>query len=87
LEATVLHAFGKPLTIEEVRIATTGPGEMLIKVMANGVCHTDLYATDGSPGEFQTPILDVVMNRIRIHRSIVGGRANLAEATEGVSRD
>ena len=38
---------GKPLTIEEAPIPTPGPGEVLIKVMANGVCHTDLHAADG----------------------------------------
>ena len=32
------------------------------------------------PGEFRTPIFDVVLNRITIRGSIVGGRADLAEA-------
>ena len=32
------------------------------------------------PGEFATPILDVVMNRVTIRGSIVGGRQDLAEA-------
>jgi propanol-preferring alcohol dehydrogenase len=32
------------------------------------------------PGEFQTPIFDVVMNRVTIRGSIVGGREDLAEA-------
>jgi alcohol dehydrogenase, propanol-preferring len=32
------------------------------------------------PGEFQTPIFDVVMNRITLRGSIVGGREDLAEA-------
>lgn len=47
MKAAVVHAFGKPLTIEEVPIPTPGPGEVLIKVMANGVCHTDLHAAQG----------------------------------------
>ena len=47
MRAAVVHAFGKPLTIEEAPIPTPGPGEALIKVMANGVCHTDLHAADG----------------------------------------
>ncbi len=47
MRAAVVHAFGKPLTIEEAPIPTPGPGEVLIKVMANGVCHTDLHAADG----------------------------------------
>ena len=32
------------------------------------------------PGEFQTPIFEIVMNRITIRGSIVGGRQDLAEA-------
>ena len=47
MRAAVVQAFGKPLTIEEVPIPTPGPGEVLIKVMANGVCHTDLHAANG----------------------------------------
>jgi alcohol dehydrogenase, propanol-preferring len=47
MKAAVVHEFGKPLRIEEVPIPTPGPGEVLIKVMANGVCHTDLHAANG----------------------------------------
>jgi len=47
MRAGVVHVFGKPLTIEEVPIPTPGPGEVLIKVVATGVCHTDLHAADG----------------------------------------
>jgi hypothetical protein len=44
MRAGVVHAFGKPLTIDEVPIPTPGPGEVLIKVVATGVCHTGLHA-------------------------------------------
>jgi propanol-preferring alcohol dehydrogenase len=47
MKAAVVHEFGKPLRIEEVPIPTPGPGEVLIKVIANGVCHTDLHAAEG----------------------------------------
>jgi len=47
MKAAVVHEFGKPLRIEEVPIPTPGPGELLIKVMANGVCHTDFHAANG----------------------------------------
>jgi len=47
MKAAVVREFGKPLTIEEVPIPTPGPGEVLIKVIANGVCHTDLHAAQG----------------------------------------
>jgi propanol-preferring alcohol dehydrogenase len=47
MRAGVVHAFGKPLSIEEILVPTPGPGEVLIKVVASGVCHTDLHAADG----------------------------------------
>ena len=47
MKAAVVRGFGKPLAIEEVPIPAPGPGEVLIKVVASGVCHTDLHAADG----------------------------------------
>jgi alcohol dehydrogenase, propanol-preferring len=45
MRAGVVHAFGKPLSIEEIPIPTPGPGEVLIKVVATGVCHTAVNAS------------------------------------------
>jgi propanol-preferring alcohol dehydrogenase len=47
MKAAVVHTVGGPLTVEEVPIPTPGPGEVLVKIMASGVCHTDLHAADG----------------------------------------
>ncbi|MEJ0016608.1 MAG: alcohol dehydrogenase AdhP [Acetobacteraceae bacterium] len=47
MKAAVVRGFGKPLTIEDVPIPTPGPGEVLVKIVATGVCHTDLHAADG----------------------------------------
>lgn len=47
MKAAVVHEFGKPLKIDEVPVPTPGRGEVLIKVIANGVCHTDLHAAKG----------------------------------------
>ena len=47
MKAAVVRTFGKPLTIEEVPIPTPKRGEVLVKVIATGVCHTDLHAADG----------------------------------------
>ncbi|HME22430.1 MAG TPA: alcohol dehydrogenase AdhP [Acetobacteraceae bacterium] len=55
MKAAVVHEFGKPLIIEEVPIPTPGPGELLIKVVANGVCHTDLHAAQGDWPARPTP--------------------------------
>ena len=47
MKAAVVHSFGKPLVIEDVPVPTPGPGEVLVKVKACGVCHTDLHAASG----------------------------------------
>jgi alcohol dehydrogenase, propanol-preferring len=47
MTAAVLHALKTPLRIETVPIPEPGPGELLIKVTACGVCHSDLHAVDG----------------------------------------
>lgn len=47
MKAAVVRAFHQPLVIEEVPIPVPGPGEVLVKIAASGVCHTDLHAADG----------------------------------------
>ncbi|WP_316188434.1 MULTISPECIES: alcohol dehydrogenase AdhP [unclassified Bradyrhizobium] len=47
MKAAVVKAFGKPLDIEDVPIPVPGPGELLVRVKACGVCHTDLHAASG----------------------------------------
>ncbi|PZP33263.1 MAG: alcohol dehydrogenase AdhP [Roseateles depolymerans] len=47
MKAAVVHEFGKPLEIEDVDVPEVPPGQVLVKVVASGVCHTDLHAADG----------------------------------------
>jgi propanol-preferring alcohol dehydrogenase len=47
MKAAVVHQFGKPLSIEQVPVPTPGPGQVLVKLVASGVCHTDLHAAQG----------------------------------------
>jgi len=47
MKAAVVHHFGKPLQIEDVAIPVPKAGEILVKIMASGVCHTDVHAEDG----------------------------------------
>ena len=47
MKAAVVHAFGEPLRLEEVKVPLPGPGQILVKIEAAGVCHTDLHAADG----------------------------------------
>ena len=47
MKAAVVHAFKQPLAIEAVPVPKPGPGQILVKIAASGVCHTDLHAVDG----------------------------------------
>jgi alcohol dehydrogenase, propanol-preferring len=47
MRAAVVHAFDQPLRIEDVPVPRPGPGEILVKIEASGVCHTDLHAARG----------------------------------------
>lgn len=47
MKAAVAREFGQRLLIEDVPVPAPGPGEVLVKIEATGVCHTDLHAIDG----------------------------------------
>jgi hypothetical protein len=47
MQAAVVVAFGQPLELREYDIPTAGPGQILVKTEACGVCHTDLHAARG----------------------------------------
>lgn len=47
MKAAVLHEFGQPLQIEEVEVKSPGKYQILVKIIACGVCHTDLHACEG----------------------------------------
>ncbi|WP_374379852.1 zinc-dependent alcohol dehydrogenase [Dongia sp.] len=58
MKAAIQRKAGTPLKIEKLPIPVAGPGEILIKVAACGVCHSDLHAVDGdwNPG----PVLPLI---------------------------
>jgi propanol-preferring alcohol dehydrogenase len=47
MQAAVLHRIGDPLVIEPRQVPEPGAGEVLIRVTACGVCHSDLHAVKG----------------------------------------
>ena len=47
IRAAVLEEFAKPLVVREVELADPGPGEVLVRLLACGVCHTDMYTASG----------------------------------------
>jgi S-(hydroxymethyl)glutathione dehydrogenase / alcohol dehydrogenase len=48
IKAAVLEGFGAPLAIEELELAAPKGGEALVRLVACGVCHTDLYTASGA---------------------------------------
>ena len=48
IRAAVLEEFGSPLVVQEIDLAPPKAGEVLVKVEACGVCHTDLYTASGA---------------------------------------
>lgn len=54
-KAAVLKEFGKALVIEERKVPEPGPGEVLVKVCASGLCVSDIHIQDGIIGTVQVP--------------------------------
>jgi S-(hydroxymethyl)glutathione dehydrogenase/alcohol dehydrogenase len=48
IRAALLERFGEPLEVQELDLAEPKPGEALVRLVACGVCHTDLYTASGA---------------------------------------
>lgn len=48
MRAAVLEEFGQPLVVQEVDLAEPKSGEVLVRLEACGVCHTDMYTASGA---------------------------------------
>ena len=55
IRAAVLEDFGKPLVVQDVDLAGPKDGEVLVKVKACGICHTDLYTASGKDPSGYSP--------------------------------
>jgi len=47
MQAAIVTEFGKPLEIDDREVPTPGDGQVLVRIAASGVCHTDIHAADG----------------------------------------
>ena len=47
MRAAVLEEFGQPLVVQELELAEPRQGEVLVRLVACGVCHTDMYTASG----------------------------------------
>jgi S-(hydroxymethyl)glutathione dehydrogenase / alcohol dehydrogenase len=55
IRAAVLEEFGQPLAVQEVELAEPKAGEVLVRLVACGVCHTDLYTASGADPSGYSP--------------------------------
>ncbi|MBP6822717.1 MAG: zinc-dependent alcohol dehydrogenase [Acidobacteria bacterium] len=81
MKAAVLHALAEPLTIEELPAPEPGAGEVVIKVAACGVCHSDLHLVRGE-WDLLKPITKIPL--IPGHE-VAGTISAIGEAVEGFS--
>jgi len=47
MRAAVVTSFDEPLVIKEVPTPEPGPGQILVRIEASGLCHTDIHAARG----------------------------------------
>jgi len=55
IRAAVLEEFGAPLEVQELELAEPQAGEVLVRLVACGVCHTDLYTASGADPSGYSP--------------------------------
>ncbi|MCW2970126.1 MAG: NAD-dependent alcohol dehydrogenase [Solirubrobacterales bacterium] len=77
MRAMVFHEVGQPLRFEERPIPQPGPGQLLIRVLACGVCRTDLHLVDG---EVQIPQPPRILGHMIVGEVQAGGE----EVAEGL---
>src|SRR5215218_37184 len=58
VRAAVLEEFGQPLEVQELELAEPKDGEALVRLVACGVCHTDLFTASGAdPSGYKPTVL------------------------------
>ena len=69
IKAAVLERFGAPLEIQELDLDEPRAGEVLVRLSACGVCHTDLYTASGADPTGYSPCVLGPMARASSRRS------------------
>lgn len=77
MRAMVLETPGAPLVLRERPVPAPGPGQVLLRVLACGVCRTDLHVADGELPDIPCPIVP--------GHEIVGAVAGLGTDVAGLA--
>ena len=90
IRAAVLESFGAPLEVQELELAEPRAGEVLVRLVACGVCHTDLFTASGAdPSGYSPAVLGHegagVVERVGDRERIDGDRGALPLA-EAIAR-
>ena len=84
IRAAVLEEFGAPLEVQELDLAEPRAGEVLVRLVACGVCHTDLYTASGAdPSGYAPTVLG--HEGAGVVEAIGGGVRSLAEGDHVVT--
>ncbi|MBC9733410.1 alcohol dehydrogenase AdhP [Nocardioides marmotae] len=85
MRAAVVTSFDKPLELQERPVPAAGPGQVLVRIEASGLCHTDIHAAHGDwpvkpsppfvPGHEGVGIVEAVGQGVTAHA--VGDRVAL----------
>ena len=76
VKGVVAGAKGKPVSVETVVVPDPGPGEVLVRLQACGVCHTDLHYREGAIND-EFPFL-LGHEAAGVVESVGGGVSNVA---------
>ncbi len=79
MRAAVFYGSGEPLRLEDVPVPEVGPGELLLKVSACGLCHSDLHYLDHGVPTFHKPPLILGHEAAGVVAKVGSGVTNLAE--------
>jgi propanol-preferring alcohol dehydrogenase len=80
MKAAVIHEYKQPLRIEETETPAPGPDEVLIKVDACGVCHSDLHIAEGD----WTHLLRIIKRPLIPGHEAVGRIVEKGEAVDNL---
>lgn len=80
MKVAVAHEVGQPLVIEDLPVPSVGPRDVLVRITASGICHTDLHVIEGRtalplpivPGHEACGVVEEVGSEVR--RVRVGDR-------------